>query len=110
MSDCYGPIQQTVSGVVVIGEGEVKGGSGSSPWGPPAYLALGPWVSWEAQGTGWGLCPAGLQNPHQGHLFDFAQALRQWWTSPLSPPLDLMAVAVSIGCSWRDLAPTIQVA
>ena len=60
-----------------MGESKVKGGSGSFPWGPPAYLAFGPWVSWEAQGTGWGLCPAGPQNPRQGHPVALAQALRQ---------------------------------
>ena len=34
--------------------------------GPSSSAGLGPAVSWGPQGTGWGLCPAGLQGPRRG--------------------------------------------
>ena len=65
-------------------ENELWGRSWPSPWG---LQLTGPWASrWAggAQGTGWGLCPAGLRRPPQGH----ALARSEWWGSgePLPHP------------------------
>lgn len=54
-------------------ESEVRGGSWLSPQGPLAYPASGQSVSWRAQGTGWELCPAGLQSPRKGRPLALAQ-------------------------------------
>jgi len=44
-------------------ESEVRGRFRLSAGDPSAYPVLGQWVSRRAQGTDWGLCPAGLQSP-----------------------------------------------
>ena len=82
-------------------DSEVRGGSQPSPL--PAYPVLGQRVNWEAQGTGSGLCPAGLQSPHQGHTL---AGPRPWGSSEtLTHPClyHLIAAAVGIGPSLQDL-------
>ena len=83
-------------------DSEVRGGSQPSPL--PAYPVLGQRVNWEAQGTGSGLCPAGLQSPHQGHPL---AGPRPWGSSEtLTHPClyHLIAAAVGIGPSLQDLS------
>lgn len=67
--------------------------------GPPAYLASGWWVSWGGggwQGTGnrLGLCPSWLQITHQGPT-----ALGVGESVSHCHLCDLMAAALSLGCS-----------
>ena len=55
------------------------------------------------QGPGWGLCPAGLQSPPQGHPLAVAQALRSSEPCPHPSLFDPIAVAVYLYHSLWDL-------
>ena len=69
--------------VVIMAEGAEGGGWQPSPQDPPAHLASGQ----GSQGTDWGLCPAGLHRPRQGHP----------WTGPgLEAEVNLSPVPVSV--------------
>ena len=61
------PIAPMVSlAVVLMAESAVRGRSGPSPRGPPVPPASGLAGELGGPGTGWGLCPAGLQSSYQG--------------------------------------------
>ena len=86
--------QRSVEGWPSAGEWGQRRPAWSSPWGLPAQWASG---QRGAEGTGWGLCPSGLQGPHQGP----AQALRRL--------CDLLALAVGPGrgAVCRTPAPSL---
>ena len=72
--------------------------------GPSRPSSLGPMGELEKPraGTGWGLCPAGLQNPLHNNQLAWS---RPWSSSKPLPHLclhNLMATAVSIGCGPQD--------
>ena len=82
-------------------ETELRERSWPSPQGPPAHLASGQ----GCQGTGWGLCPAGLHCPRQGQPLD---GPRPWGRGePLPHPrlCDILTAAVPLGRSLWDLPP-----
>ena len=98
------PIAPMVSlAVVLMAESAVRGRSGPSPRGPPVPPASGLAGELGGPGTGWGLCPAGLQSSYQGLPL---AGPRPWRSSePLPHPFlcDLMPAAVCMGRSaWRS--------
>ena len=72
----------------------------------PAHGVLGQQVSWGGSRTNWGLSPAWLQSPLQGHAL---AGLRPWDSGDPLPhpcPCDLTATAACLGRSLWDPLPT----
>ena len=87
VSDRWGVRRPTLWGWRSWGGGEVRGGSGLSPWDPPAHPASGQWVSRAgARGAGWGLCPAGFQSPSRPDLGNKGSDTKKFVTTKHIPP------------------------
>ena len=65
---------------------------------------------WSTQVTGWGLCPAGLQSPHQGHPLAGSRPRGGGVPLPHLCLCSLIAAAVCLGHRLRDLASSVWVA